>query len=214
MGIDYLPSLRENYLKGGLLEIDILPNPFQQFHHWLEDAINAHQKEPNAMTLSTINKDGKPSARIVLLKNLDERGFVFFTNYDSQKGQDLTNKPYASLVFWWGELERQVRVEGEVEKITSAESDEYFNVRPVGSQLGAWASPQSQIIPNREVLENNLKNLEEEYEGKTVPRPQHWGGFRVIPHKIEFWQGRANRLHDRLCYTLKDNQWIIERLAP
>ncbi|MBE9221342.1 pyridoxamine 5'-phosphate oxidase [Cyanobacterium stanieri LEGE 03274] len=214
MGIDYLPSLRENYLKGGLLEKDILPNPFQQFHLWLEEAINAQQKEPNAMTIATINKDGKPSARIVLLKNLDERGFVFFTNYDSQKGQDLTANPYASLVFWWGELERQVRVEGEVEKITPAESDEYFNVRPQGSKLGAWASPQSQVIPNREVLDNNLKNLEEEYQGKTVPRPNHWGGFRVIPQKIEFWQGRANRLHDRLCYTLKDNQWIIERLAP
>ncbi|AFZ47086.1 Pyridoxamine 5'-phosphate oxidase [Cyanobacterium stanieri PCC 7202] len=214
MGIDYLPSLRENYLKGGLLEKDILPNPFAQFHLWLEETINAQQKEPNAMTIATINKDGKPSARIVLLKNLDERGFVFFTNYDSQKGQDLTANPYASLVFWWGELERQVRIEGEVEKITPTESDEYFNVRPQGSKLGAWASPQSQVIPNRDVLDNNLKNLEEEYQGKTVPRPHHWGGFRVIPHKIEFWQGRANRLHDRLCYTLKDNQWIIERLAP
>lgn len=214
MGIDYLPSLRENYLKGGLVEKDILPNPFAQFHLWLEEAINAQQKEPNAMTLATINKDGKPSARIVLLKNLDERGFVFFTNYDSQKGQDLTANPYASLVFWWTELERQVRVEGKVEKITPAESDEYFNVRPQGSKLGAWASPQSQVIPNRDVLDNNLKNFEEEYQGKTVPRPSHWGGFRVIPQKIEFWQGRANRLHDRLCYTLKDNQWIIERLAP
>ncbi len=210
-----LPSLRQNYTKGELLENEINPNPFNQFHLWLEDAINSPEKEPNAMTIATLDKEKKPTARIVLLKNLDERGFVFFTNYDSDKGQQLTINPVASLVFWWAELERQVRVEGVVEKIKANESDEYFSLRPLGSQLGAWASPQSQVITSREILDNNLQIIEKKYQGKTIPRPPHWGGLRVIPHRFEFWQGRSNRLHDRISYHLTDiNSWKIERLAP
>ncbi len=167
------------------------------------------------MTLATINGESKPVARIVLLKNVDERGFIFFTNYTSRKGQNLADNPWASLVFWWAELERQVRVEGKVEKISDIESDQYFNSRPIGSQLGAWASPQSQVIPNRDFLEHSLDEFTNKYENKVIPRPQNWGGYRVIPHLVEFWQGRQNRLHDRLCYSLKPNgQWQIDRLAP
>jgi pyridoxamine 5'-phosphate oxidase len=210
-----LSSLRQNYTKGRLLENEIDQNPFNQFHFWFKEAVDSPEKEPNVMTLATIDNQGKPNARIVLLKDLDEKGFVFFTNYQSEKGQQLSTNPYASLVFWWAELERQVRVEGKVEKISEGESDQYFQSRPLGSQLGAWASPQSQVIESREVLDKNLQVLENQYQGKSIPRPAHWGGFRVIPHKFEFWQGRSNRLHDRICYHLQDNQgWDIKRLAP
>ena len=210
-----LADLRQNYTKGGLLKKDVQMNPLQQFRKWFHEAINSEILEPNAMTLATINSEGKPVARIVLLKNLDEQGFIFFTNYQSQKGQNLSDNPWASLVFWWGELERQVRVEGKVAKISESESDQYFYSRPIGSQLGAWASPQSQVIPNRQFLENRLQEFTQQYENKTVPRPENWGGYRVIPNTIEFWQGRQNRLHDRLCYRLnEEQQWQIDRLAP
>jgi len=210
-----LSSLRQNYTKGTLLENQIEKNPFNQFHFWFQEAVDSPEKEPNVMTLATIDNEGKPNARIVLLKNLDEKGFVFFTNYESEKAQQLSTNPYASLVFWWAELERQVRVEGKVEKISDGESDEYFKSRPSGSQLGAWASPQSRVINSREVLDKNLQVVEKQYEGQNIPRPAHWGGFRIIPHKFEFWQGRSNRLHDRICYYLQDNQvWDIKRLAP
>jgi pyridoxamine 5'-phosphate oxidase len=210
-----LADLRQNYTKGGLLKKNAEINPFQQFHKWFHEAIESDILEPNAMTLATINGEGKPVARIVLLKNLDEQGFVFFSNYSSQKGQNLANNPWASLVFWWGELERQVRVEGKVEKITDSESDQYFNSRPLGSQLGAWASPQSQVIPNRKFLEHRLEEFTNKYQDQVIPRPENWGGYRVIPNVIEFWQGRQNRLHDRLCYRLNDQgQWQIDRLAP
>jgi pyridoxamine 5'-phosphate oxidase len=210
-----LAELRKNYTQGGLLESNINPNPLQQFQIWFQQALEAEILEPNAMTLATVNSAGKPTARIVLLKYVDENGFSFFTNYDSEKGRNLSQNPWASLVFWWGDLERQVRIEGKVEKLNSQESDQYFSSRPVGSQLGAWVSPQSKIIPSREVLDNRLEEFKKQYLAQNIPRPEHWGGFRVIPHQIEFWQGRENRLHDRLRYRLQpDHSWMIERLAP
>ena len=208
-------DLRRNYTKSGLIESDADPNPFKQFQQWFDQALAGQLPEPNAMTLATVAPDGKPSARIVLLKNFDPHGFVFYTNYSSHKGQQLQANPWAALVFWWAELERQVRIEGRVEKVSEAESDAYFHSRPLGSQLGAWVSQQSQVIETREVLEVRLQELEEKYINQVVPRPTHWGGFRVIPTAIEFWQGRPNRLHDRLLYRrLDDGRWLIERLSP
>ena len=211
----FLESLRSNYALSGLHETDLLGNPFQQFQLWLEQAIAAELPEPNAMTLATLSKQGKPIARMVLLKGLDEKGFVFYTNYDSAKGKQLTETDSAALVFWWAGLERQVRVEGTVEKVSSKESDAYFQSRPKASQLGAWASPQSQVIESRDVLEKRLAELEEKYATEKVPRPPHWGGFRVIPTVIEFWQGRPSRLHDRIRYELDEKgDWFYQRLAP
>lgn len=211
----FLESLRSNYALSGLHETDLLGNPFQQFQLWLEQAIAAELPEPNAMTLATLSEEGKPIARMVLLKGLDEKGFVFYTNYDSAKGKQLTETDSAALVFWWAGLERQVRVEGTVEKVSSEESDAYFQSRPKASQLGAWASPQSQVIENRDVLEKRLAELEEKYATEKVPRPPHWGGFRVIPTAIEFWQGRPSRLHDRIRYELDEKgDWFYQRLAP
>jgi len=210
-----IADLRQNYLRSALKEVDLDPNPIQQFAIWFQQALDAQLPEPNAMTLATVTSNGQPSARIVLLKSFDERGFVFFTNYNSLKGKQLVKNPQSALVFWWAELERQVRIEGRVEKVSDAESDEYFYSRPQGSQLSAWVSNQSQVIASREVLERKLAQLEEQYQEQKIPRPPHWGGFRVIPSFIEFWQGRPNRLHDRLCYRLtEDKIWIIERLAP
>lgn len=213
--MDSLADIRKEYTQSGLSEADADPNPFGQFQKWFDQALAAQLLEPNGMTLATIAPDGKPRARIVLLKNFDERGFVFYTNYESHKGQELTQTPWAALVFWWTELERQVRIEGRVEKVSDAESDAYFHSRPVGSQLGAWASEQSQVVSSREVLDRRLQELKEKYQDRDIPRPPHWGGYRVIPTAIEFWQGRPNRLHDRLQYQrLEDGTWGIERLSP
>ncbi|MDJ0595573.1 MAG: pyridoxamine 5'-phosphate oxidase [Pleurocapsa sp. MO_226.B13] len=210
-----IAALRQNYTLAGLSETDVNSDPIAQFNVWFQQALDADLLEPNAMTLATATRDGKPTARIVLLKGVDKRGFVFYTNYESQKGQQLITNPYAALVFLWDKLERQVRIEGKVTKLDIEESKEYFHSRPKASQLGAWASDQSQVIPNREVLEQKLASLEAKYKDQTVPLPEHWGGFRVIPSRVEFWQGRPSRLHDRLVYDLQsDRSWQIKRLSP
>lgn len=211
-----IADLRQNYTLAGLAEADLDSNPIQQFNLWFKQALAADLIEPNAMTLATATADGKPSARIVLLKGVSEQGFVFYTNYESQKGRELIANPYAALVFLWDKLERQVRIEGKVEKLSSAESAEYFHSRPKASQLGAWTSNQSQAIAKREVLEQKLASLQVQYSGEvTIPLPEHWGGFRVVPNRLEFWQGRPSRLHDRLVYELEaDGNWSISRLAP
>jgi pyridoxamine 5'-phosphate oxidase len=210
-----LSKMRKEYAQTELNESTIDPNPFKQFAGWFEEASAADFEEPNAMALATADAAGNPSVRMVLLKSYDDRGFVFFTNYTSQKGSDLSQNPRAALLFWWDRLDRQVRIEGEVETIKKEESAEYFRTRPAGSQLGAWASEQSSVITGREVLENRLKTLAELYEHKPVPHPPHWGGYRVKPLRFEFWQGRVNRLHDRFRYRKNfDGIWIAERLSP
>ncbi len=209
-----IADLRKNYTQAGLLATDVSADPFQQFKIWFEQAVAANLLEPNAMTLATVTTEGKPSARIVLLKGFDDRGFVFYTNYNSQKGVELQQCPYAALVFLWGDLERQVRIEGKTELVEIREATAYFHSRPVSSQLGAWASDQSTTIADRSILETKLQQLELEYADREIPKPDHWGGFRVIPQEIEFWQGRPSRLHDRLRYQLIDGQWQIDRLAP
>ena len=212
----HISDLRQNYTLNGLEEAHVDADPIKQFATWFQEALDSDLLEPNAMTLATATPEGKPTARIVLLKGFSDRGFVFYTNYQSQKGQQLIANPYAALVFLWDKLERQIRIEGKVEQLTSVESDNYFHSRPKASRLGAWASNQSQVISNRQVLEQNLTDLEAEYADATIiPRPKHWGGFRVIPNQIEFWQGRPSRLHDRLVYYLHDNgSWQIKRLSP
>jgi pyridoxamine 5'-phosphate oxidase len=210
-----IADLRKDYTLQGLSKTEVDPNPFIQFQKWFEQAVAAQLPEPNAMTLATATPDGKPSARMVLLKDFDERGFAFFTNYNSHKGQELAENPQGSLVFWWAELERQVRISGRVEKVSQTESDNYFNVRPPSSRLGAWVSNQSEVIDSREVLEKRMQEFQRQYENQEITRPPHWGGLRVIPTEIEFWQGRSSRLHDRLLYTrLNDGSWKIERLSP
>ena len=210
-----LANLRKEYTFQGLSETEAHHNPFEQFKIWFEQAVAAELPEPNAMTIATATPDGKPSSRMVLLKDYDERGFVFYTNYESHKGRQLVENPWGALVFLWVQLERQVRIEGRVEKVSAAESDAYFHSRPIESQLGAWASHQSQAIESREVLERRFQQLKEEYQNKEIPRPPHWGGFRVIPTEIEFWQGRPSRLHDRLLYRRGDDgSWRIQRLSP
>ena len=210
-----IADIRKDYMLHSLNESDVAANPIEQFTRWWDDAVKSEIEEVNAMTLATINTEGFPSARIVLLKGYDENGFVFFTNYQSHKGQELAKNPRACIVFFWKELERQVRIEGLVEKISASESEEYFQSRPVGSRIGAWASPQSTVIKGREVIEQNVIELEKKYANIHVPRPEHWGGYIVKPTSIEFWQGRSSRLHDRILYTAQnDLSWKIERLAP
>jgi pyridoxamine 5'-phosphate oxidase len=189
-------------------------NPLKQFEIWWQQAIDSNIDEPNAMTLATSTLSGKPSARTVLLKGIKENGFIFFTNYASRKGKELEENPFASLLFFWRELERQVRIEGRIEKISESESDEYFFQRPLESRIGAWSSPQSQVIENREVLQKNFEKFLSVFVDQNIPRPDFWGGYIVIPERIEFWQGRPGRLHDRLVYTYENNLWKIERLAP
>lgn len=210
-----IADLRQEYSLQRLNKTDAHPNPFEQFTLWFDQAVAAKLPEPNAMTLATATPDGKPSARMVLLKGYDERGFVFYTNYKSRKGQQLLANPWGAIAFWWTQLERQVRIEGQIEQVSAEESDAYFHSRPQDSQLGAWASEQSQVIDSREVLEQRLQHLKTEYENKTIPRPPYWGGFRLIPVAIEFWQGRPSRLHDRLLYQrTAEGSWMIQRLSP
>lgn len=208
-----IADLRENYDRDVLLESNVNPNPFLQFERWFEQARAEGGLEPNAMTVSTVGADGKPSSRICLLKEFDEKGFVFFTNYTSAKGQALEAHPYASLLFFWMFQQRQVHINGRVEKISEAESTEYFKSRPLGSQIGAWASLQSKPI-SREELEQRFNDYQEQF-GNDVPKPPHWGGYRVIPESIEFWQGRPSRLHDRIKFTRDEaGQWQFTRLSP
>jgi pyridoxamine 5'-phosphate oxidase len=209
-----IADIRKEYSLHALEEQYIASNPFDQFTKWWHDVLNSEIVEPNAMTLATSTIAAMPSARIVLLKGYDERGFVFFTNYKSNKGNELAENPNAALLFFWKEIERQVRIEGVVKKIAAEESDEYFLSRPEGSRIGAWASPQSQVIDNRSVLEANAERYAREFKN-SIPRPPHWGGYRVMPWRFEFWQGRINRLHDRIQYTkIADGSWKVDRLAP
>ncbi len=210
-----LAEHRKDYSMAGLLEKDLARDPFRQFEKWFQEAEGAKVIEPNAMTVATATKDGLPSARTALLKGVDGRGFVFFTNYESRKGRELAENPHATLVFAWLALERQVIVEGTVTKASREESEAYFHSRPHASQLGAWVSQQSSIVANRAVLEDAYKAVERKYAGMPVPLPPHWGGFRLSPERVEFWQGRRSRLHDRLRYRReKDGSWSIERLSP
>jgi pyridoxamine 5'-phosphate oxidase len=209
-----LGDLRREYSSAGLREQDCDPSPIRQFDVWFQAALTANLRDANAATLATSTTDGKPSARIVLLKGFDERGFTYFTNYRSRKGRELDANPFAALVFFWSELERQVRIEGKTEKTTAAESDEYFRSRPRGSQLGAWCSEQSELVAGRPELKARLHELEKRFGDGEVPRPPHWGGYRLIPNEIEFWQGRPNRLHDRIRYRLVGGRWVMERLSP
>lgn len=208
-------DIRKEYMQRGLHESEVGADPIRQFEAWFDAAREVTPLEPNAMALATVGADGRPSLRMVLLKGVDERGFVFYTNYESRKGRELADTPWAALTFFWPEMERQIRIEGQVERVSDEESDAYFHSRPIGSQLSASASRQSEVIPGREPLEERVAELAARFQDQEIPRPENWGGFRVIPDFIEFWQGRPSRLHDRLRYRLSaDGSWIIERLSP
>jgi len=214
-----IADVRTEYMRETLDESSVAPDPFRQFEHWFAEAVKAQMREPNAMTLATVGADGRPSARVLLLKAFDERGFSFFTNYASRKGRELAAHPAAALLFFWPELERQVRIEGLVTRIDAAESAAYFATRPRPSQVGAWASPQSEPIANRAALEARIAAVGEQFgdAGREVPCPPHWGGYLLAPDSIEFWQGRASRLHDRIRYRRRPGHlgaWVIDRLAP
>ena len=208
-----IADIRKDYTLKSLSENEVLPSPIHQFSIWWNEAIESNIDEVNAMTLATVSTANKPSARIVLLKDFSENGFSFFTNYNSKKGEDLLHNPNASLCFFWKELQRQIRIEGVVEKVAAQVSDAYFNSRPAGSKLGAWASPQSKVIESREVLLQNEMQYQQQFT-ENIERPKHWGGYILKPNYFEFWQGRSNRLHDRICYTINSDDWKIERLAP
>lgn len=210
----YINTLRHDFAKQTLDEKEVHSSPIAQFETWFKEAVDAKVNEPNAMTVSTATKEGKPSARILLLRNFSEEGFVYYTNYTSRKGRELTENPYCALLFFWPELERQVRIEGRIQQQTAEESEIYFNTRPRSSKLGAWTSEQSKVIANREVLNDLYSKLSEKYPNENVPRPPHWGGYLLKPATVEFWQGRPSRLHDRILYTSENDSWKIERLAP
>ncbi len=210
-----IADAREDYTLSVLREEDVDPDAIRQFELWFDEATARGVHEPYAMTLATCTHDGRPSARIVLLRGVDERGFAFFTNYESRKAGELEKNPWGALVFFWQELERQVRIEGRVDRVSADESDSYFHSRPAASRIGAWASPQSQVIKNREELEDRCSRQEAYFSDQPISRPPHWGGYRLSPDTIEFWQGRASRLHDRLRYTRAEHSgWRIDRLAP
>lgn len=209
-----IQKLREDYSKNSLDEKDIRQNPVEQFRSWLDESLDAKLPEPNAMTLSTVDKDHKPHSRIVLLKGIEDGKFIFYSNYKSDKGREIEGNPNVSLCFLWKELERQVRIDGTVEKLSREASEEYFETRPIKSQIGALASDQSSEIENRSVLEERFKELHKKYETGNVPMPEHWGGYIVTPESVEFWQGRRSRLHDRIKYEKDGKNWTIKRLAP
>jgi pyridoxamine 5'-phosphate oxidase len=212
----FLADMRRDYTRDGLTEAQAPDEPFALFHAWFAEARETEQApvEANAMTLATVDDQGRPHCRVLLLKGLDTQGFTFFTNYDSAKGQQLAARPFAAMTFFWPTLERQVRIEGRVVKVTPEESDAYFQVRPLGSRLGAWASPQSRVIADRAELEGLIQQTEQRFLDTQPHCPDHWGGYRLLPERIEFWQGRSSRLHDRLNYRLAEGNWVRERLAP